>query len=272
MAKRNRSVTKRVREKRRKEGRGVGTGKDYKPELRIQDVSSIGLATRVRGWKTGRVHHFLSLLELMVFYLFDWPLRVEDIREQFPLDLDETKAIANELGVRHPRDPKTKELVVMTTDFVVTVRNGVNEVVYSYTVKYAKQLPSRRVMEKFEIERIYWSRRNVSWRIITERDINRDVVANVQWIHSHRDLNSLAPITLTTVTEIEKYLAPRLFSQTSPLRILTDESDRAFSLRPGTSLSVVRHLIANRRIEVDMKTPIQPERILRLVAKPRVLK
>lgn len=271
MAKRNRSVTKKVREKRNKEGRGLGTGKDYKPELRIQDVSSIGLATRVRGWKTGRVHHFLSLLELMVFYLFDWPLKVVDIREQFRLDLDETKAIANELGIRHPRDPKTKELVVMTTDFVVTVRNGVNEVVYAYTVKYAKQLPSRRVMEKFEIERVYWSRRNISWRIITELDINREVVANVQWIHSHRDLNSLAPVNAATVTKIEGYLAPRLFSQISPLRFLTDESDRAFSLTPGTTLSVVRHLIANRRLEVDMKTPIQPETILRLVAKPLIL-
>ena len=159
----------------------------------------------------------------------------------------------------------------MTTDFVVTVRNGIHEVVYAFTVKYAKQLSSRRVMEKFEIERVYWSRRNVSWRIITERDINRDVVANIQWIHSHRELTSLAPINATKVTEIEKYLAPRLLSQTSPLRFLTDESDRAFSLAPGTSLSVVRHLIANRRLEVDMKTPIQPERILRLVLKPLIL-
>lgn len=185
----------------------------------------------------------------MVFYLFDWPRTVADIREQFPLDLDETKAVADELGIRHPRDPKTRELVVMTTDFVVTVRKGIHEVEHAYTVKYAKQLSSQRVMEKFEIERVYWSRRNVSWRIITELDINREVVANVQWIHSHRDLTSLAPVNAATVTEIEKYLAPRLFSQTSPLRFLTDESDRAFSLTPGTSLSVVRHLLrkpANR--------------------------
>ena len=151
----------------------------------------------------------------------------------FPLTRTETKAIADELGIRHPQDPKTKELVVMTTDFVVTVRDGIHEVVHAYTVKYAKQLASRRVMEKFKIERVYWSRRNVSWRIITERDINRDVVANVQWIHSQRDLNSLAPINAATVTEIEEFLAPHLFSQTSPLRFLTDESDRAFSLTPG---------------------------------------
>jgi hypothetical protein len=271
MAKRNRSITKRVREKRRKEGRGLGTGKDYKPELRIQDVSSIGLATRIRGWTTGRIHHLMSKLELMVFYTFDFPEAVIDIREQFPLDLEETQAIAEELGIRPPRDPKTKELVVMTTDFVITVRNGIHEVMYAYTVKYAKKLKSRRVMEKFEIERVYWGRRNISWTIITELDINRDLVANIEWIHSHRDLKSLAPISAATVADIEGYLAPRLFSQTSPLRFLTDESDRALSLAPGSSLSVVRHLIANRRFEVDMKTLIRPETILPLAATPRIL-
>jgi hypothetical protein len=271
MAKRNRSITQRVREKRRKEGRGLGTGKDYKPELRIQDVSSIGLATRVRGWTTDRTHHLLSKLELMVFFTLDWPTTVTDIREQFPLDLEETQAIADQLGIRHPRDPKTKELVVMTTDFVVTVGSGIHEVMHAYTVKYAKQLKSRRVMEKFEIERVYWSRRNVSWSIVTELDIAGAFVANVVWVHFHRDLRSLAPVSAPTVKNIEAYLAPHLFSQLSPLRLLTDESDRAFLLAPGTSLSVIRHLIANRRLEVDMKTPIQPEAILRLTAKPLIM-
>jgi hypothetical protein len=141
----------------------------------------------------------------------------------------------------------------------------------AYTVKYAKELTSRRVMEKFEIERLYWSRRNVSWSIITELDIDGELVANVQWIHFHRDLNSIAPLSAVTVKDIECYLAPRLFSQQFPLRFLTDESDLAFSVKPGTSLSVVRHLIANRRLEIDMKTLIQPETILRLAAKPRIL-
>jgi len=271
MAKRNRSVTKKVREKRKKEGRGVGAGKNYKPELRIQDVSSIGLATRDLGWKTGRIHHLMSQLEWMVFYMFEWSLKIVDIREQFPLDLEETKAIADELGIRHPRHPKTKELIVMTTDFVVTVRNGIHEVMDANTVKYSKQLASRRVMQKFEIERVYWSRRNISWGIVTELDINRHIVANVQWIHSYRDLNSLAPVSDATVRKIEDFLAPRLFSQTSSLRTMTDESDGVFSLRPGTSLAVVRHLIANRRLEVDMNTPIQPETIVPLAVKPVIL-
>lgn len=45
-------------------GRGKSTGASYLPWLRVQDVPSKGLSTRVEGWKTGRIHHFLSCLEL----------------------------------------------------------------------------------------------------------------------------------------------------------------------------------------------------------------
>src|SRR5206468_1653173 len=123
-----------------KEGRGTGTGKDYKPELTIQDVSSIGLASRILGWTTGRIHHLMSTLERKAFYQFDFPETVIDIREQFPLDIEETQAIAAELGIAHPIDLKTRELVPMTTDILITIQNGIHEVVYAYTVKYAKDL------------------------------------------------------------------------------------------------------------------------------------
>src|SRR2546421_516401 len=62
MAKRNRSSNQRVIDQRLKEGRGKGRGKEYQPFLFIQDVASLGLATRAKGWVTGRIHHFLSKL------------------------------------------------------------------------------------------------------------------------------------------------------------------------------------------------------------------
>ena len=266
MAKRNRSITERVKAKRCKEGRGTGTGKDYKPELTIQDVSSIGLASRILGWTTGRIHHLMSTLERKVFYRFDFPEAVVDIREQFPLDIEETQAIAAALGIAHPIDLKTREVVPMTTDFLVTVQNGIQEVVYAYTVKYAKDLSKRRVMQKFEIERVYWKRRDTPWGIITELDIDHILVQNVEWFHFYRQLRSLAPLSEATVRKIEAFLVPRLKLQQTPLRKLTDESDQELSLKPGTSLLVVRHLIASRQINVNMKVPIEPENILCLAS------
>src|SRR6266849_4151842 len=72
MAKRKRKLDETVIDRRIKEGRGQGRGKDYKPWLTVQDVPSIGLATRILGWTTGRVHHLFSLLELKDFYTKDW--------------------------------------------------------------------------------------------------------------------------------------------------------------------------------------------------------
>lgn len=66
-------------------GRGKGTGASYLPWLRVQDVPSQGLSTRIEGWKTGRIHHFLSELELMYYLAVVWSILVMDIREQYPL-------------------------------------------------------------------------------------------------------------------------------------------------------------------------------------------
>ncbi len=271
MAKRNRSITAKVKDKRRKEGRGLGRGAAYKPGLRIQDVSSIGLATRDKGWKTGRPHHFLSKLEWMYFYVLGWSLIVTDILEQFPLDIEETLAIAKSLGIAHPKDPKTKEPIVVTTDFVVVVGNRTNEIRYARTIKYINKLSSIRVMEKLEIERIYWTYRNVDWGIVTELDIDLILAENVERIHFHRSAMSLAPIKKNLIRNIESYLAPRMLAESLPLRQLTDECDSTLSLKPGSSMAVVRHLIANRRFEVNMDIPIQPEGYVPLIKKPTIL-
>ncbi len=99
-----------------KEGRGEGRGAGYKPWLTIQDVPANSRCHRVRGLKTGRMHHLLSDIECRLFLMLDWADAVEDIREQFSLDRAVTRRIAEEMGVRHPADVVTKVPLVMTTD------------------------------------------------------------------------------------------------------------------------------------------------------------
>lgn len=83
--------------------------------MHIQDIASTGLASRIKGWKTGRVHHLLSKLETEYFYVLEWSNIVSDIREQYPLlPITETLEIAEQLGILHPTDPRTKESIVMT--------------------------------------------------------------------------------------------------------------------------------------------------------------
>jgi len=103
-----------------KEGRGSGIGADYNPWLNIQDVSSLGRSTRLKGIKTKRQHEFLSDLERNYFYLTEYSDFAVDIREQFPLlPLEETIVIADELGLKHTTDPKTNEPVVLSQNRVL---------------------------------------------------------------------------------------------------------------------------------------------------------
>ena len=156
MAKRKRRTTEVSIDRRIREGRGTGRLRSYSPWLHIQDVPSRGLVTRIKGWKSGRVHHLLSLLELRCLYVLDWDLEVIDVREQYPLlPREETLAIAADCGIKHPKDPRSKCPIVMTTDFVATkLINGV-PVDHPLSVKYIEDLESARTREKLEVERVY---------------------------------------------------------------------------------------------------------------------
>lgn len=272
MAKRRRENGRRAQQRRSKEGRGVGTGADYVPYLLIHDVPSIGLASRVWGWKARRVHHLLSRLELKFFYTLEWRQDVLDIREQFPLDLNETLAIADRLGVRHPRDPKTKDYAVMTSDFVITVRKGFGSEEHISAVKYEEDREKARVKEKLEIERVYWEEvRGLDWNVVTEKNVDVTLAANVEWVHGHREVERLIPLTPEDVARVEAILTPRVAQGRFRLRDLTNECDEQLRLEPGSSLDIVRHLLANRRWEVDMRTRIMPPLPLTLTVEPILL-
>lgn len=267
MAKRRRGKGERSIRRSIRDGRGKGRGADYNPWLRIQDVPSRGLVTRIKGWKTGRVHHLLSLLELWYFYVLEWSQKVTDIREQYPLlPLEETLETARRLGVRHPTDPVTQQPIVMTTDFLVTVRRGGSEVDEARTVKCERDLLSKRVLEKLEIERRYWEARGVDWRIVTEKQIPVVLAKNVQWFHQYRDREDFSTVSAVEAEQIISVLTQSVTAGGRlPLRAVTLRTDDRLGLEPGTSLSLARHLMACRRWRVSMGTPINPcERLILL--------
>jgi hypothetical protein len=265
MAKRKRSTNETTNENRLKVGRGQGRGASYSPWLHIQDVPSQGLSSRIKGWKTGRIHQLLSELETSYFYVLDWSAIVLDIREQFPLlPLEETQEIAEQCGITHPSDPRTKEPVVMTTDFLVTVRQKTKTVEQARTIKCVKDLQSQRTLEKLEIERCYWKRRDVDWGIVTERDIPHTVAENIKWLHPSLYTTDLA-VTPTDVSRISEVMTPMLLQFQGTLASIATICDERLGLLPGSSLSAARHLLANRCWRVDMHQPIHPNQKLRLL-------
>ena len=89
-----------------KEGRGTGTGADYKPWIQAREIGSVGTESVFNDWKHGRPIQCLSQGEMKTYHALRWRDDVLDIREQFPLDLKLTLAIAHRLGLPHPHDAK----------------------------------------------------------------------------------------------------------------------------------------------------------------------
>lgn len=164
-----------------RQGRGTGTGVNYKPWIKIREVNSIGTASSVMDYKTGRPIELLSQGEVYCYYILRWDDTVEDIREQFPLELDRTLEIADKLGYRHPKDRRTR----MTTDLLVTRTNGTLE---AYSIKTDRSvLENERMREKLFLEKLYWESQGIPFHICMKEDVNLIYVQNIMDVVSCYD-------------------------------------------------------------------------------------
>lgn len=240
-----------------KEGRGQGIGAEYKPWIRIQDVPSLGRATRLKGIKTKRQHEFLSDMEKNYFYFLEYSDSVIDIREQYPLlPIDETISIAKELGIRHPKNPKTGEYVVMSTDFLLTIsnKNKVQEV--ARTIKSTEDLIKRRTIEKFEIERVYWKKKDIDWGIVTEKEIDKIIAQNIGYIHSYYDITQIDSFKNIEKMELEDLIfeyIKRIVDTDKTIRNISTNFDKEMSLAKGSGIVIFKYLLARKIIDINLK-------------------
>lgn len=252
MSKRCRVWNQNSYEKRIKQGRGSGECGTYSPWITVQNFSSRGSVSRLRGWKTNRVHHFMSNNELLYFYLLEWSDEVIDIREQYPLlDVFATIEIAKSAGIMHPYDRKSGFPYVLTTDFLITTKNGLK----ARTIKESHELDNSRVLEKLEIERRYWNERNVDWRVVTEREINRTKAKNVEWLHTAKMLSGLPYDDVLMQSIVSEII--RVYRETQrPILGICDHIDQIFATHPGTGLAVFKYLVANKHVSLDINKPL----------------
>ncbi|KXX94531.1 transposase [Bacillus cereus] len=251
-----------------KEGRGTGTGTDYRPWLKIQDVSSLGRSTRLKGIKTSRQHEFLSDLERNYFYLTEFSDVITDIREQFPLlPQEETLLIADELGIKHPRNPKNGEPIVMTTDFLLTINKGQGIHEVARTIKMKDELLKENVLEKFEIEREYWKRKGIDWGIVTEEEINKIIARNISYIHDYYDICSydvFQELNAKNIEDLVMSLLSRLLDSSASIRTITNEFDIDTHLPIGSGVTLFYHLLARKIIVIDLQKPLDLEQSIEI--------
>ena len=255
------SIAKRI-----KQGRGMGTGSEYKPWLTVHDFPSNSRVHRIWDPRLNRMRDLLSDLEEKVYYFYWWSSKITQIREQFPLlPQEETISIAQEFGLEHPRDPKTKYPTVMTTDFFLDCESLTGKVHYARTVKPASQLKNPNVIGKFEIERIYWEHRGINWKIVTEADIPFNTTFNVKWIYPCYSETGVGKIDYGLIEEARLRMLKGSSGDHFPFRALVRECDKYFNFVPTTSINIVRHLIARRVWRFDMSQRIWRAKVLKFL-------
>jgi len=111
------------------------------------------------------------------------------------------------------------------------------------TLKYADALTSMRTLEKFEIERLYYS---ASHRLGIVKSETSHVLAKM-WSSSPAAGEFLCALTEVEVRRVGRTLKRR-FSKEQPYVISPHGVTTLFGFTDGTSLRVVRHMVANRQL------------------------
>lgn len=259
-------------ENRLKNGRGQGRGKDYVPFIQASDnrVASEGWLTRSLGWKTKRIHHTLSRHEYHYLLVQEWADRVIDIREQFPLDYEMTKRIADKLGIRHPH--LNGQDVVMTSDFNLFVMDKTGgEAERVRTIKPVNKL-TKRTLELFEIERRYYLELGIPWSVVFDKGKPTNLIKNIDWLYDAKELGTREGIDHELITLISEELFTRLKGYGTNETISKNclKCDASLGQAPGSSLYIVKHMLANKYWETDMNVLIRENRPLKLTMKKQV--
>jgi hypothetical protein len=232
-----------------KEGRGRGSGKDYKPWFTVRDVPSEGRSHRIFGHITHRTHHLLSDLELASFLLLQWSNSTTDIREQFPLDISVTKHLCEAAGIKHPEHCGVPQF--MSSDFLVNTSDPNNRI-FAIQVKASSALEDPRTIEKLEIERRYWLEKEIPWYLVTEKEIPIDVFRNLDWLYSLQARD----FTLEEEARFFDFISTQLERKASLTIIdLCKQLDSVYHLELGESLYQIRALLARRYFNFDITIP-----------------
>lgn len=233
-------------QKRLAEGRGKGEYGSYKPWLDVRDVSSSkSRSNRALGWKTGRAHQLLSDNEYKYFLYLEWADNVLDIREQFPLDREDTVRIAKETGIKHPFMHETYQ--ILSTDFLILLEDGR---FIARTFKEAKDLENKRNLEKFSIEQLYWQEKDIDWGIVTNNELDDVFIRNAALLHSFRNI----PENINSSVAMRRIIG-QIGNKDSLISEILEETDMTLGLVAGTSLSIYKNAVASKIILIDMFKP-----------------
>lgn len=225
--------------------RGIGSGRQYEPFIKVHEISSKGESYRILGLHSSRPYHLLSRLELSAFLVFDRYQHTFDIKEQCPLPIADTLSICERLGVRHPQ--VSGKLKVVTTDLVVELRKQPG---LAIAVKYADELDNARVVEKLQIEKVYWEKQGYQWKLFTDKEVTPAIKENLEWLHAAQQ--NLDDLYAELSTEDIRLVYQRFNGVNRRLSTTCAALDDEYSCEPGFHLGVIRKAVAANLVDAPL--------------------
>lgn len=242
-------------------GFGQGEGDGYSPWAKVRDVPSLGRSTRVAALRHKRIHHLYSDGETSHFLQADFAKGVTEIREQFALlPREETVEIAEALGYRHPTYPGTRVPIVMTSDLFV-IRDHLQGGPFVLSVKREEALRPdakglKRALEKLQVEKRYWDRRSVPWRLVTQLHFDAVQIRNLALLRPAGKLWRSADGQARAAHIAELFTSNKW--QNRPLRTLLGATEWG-SQQTFDSLG---HAVWRRWLHLDLSYPLTMDRPL----------
>jgi hypothetical protein len=219
----------------------------YVQGVTVQSFSSLGQMWRILSRTTGRVHHLMSSLEYKIFIMLDLNPNIVDIETQFQHNIDNSLALAVQLGINHPPQNST-EKYSLTTDFIVTYQHEYETKLGIYA-KYADDLDFYRTIEKLQLERCSLALLNLPLRIVTDAEIDTFLTRSLEWLMQAKLKNLNTEITSEYVLQFYEGLQQEL-NQT--LVSYLTQLDKERCAEPGFHLFRFKCLVQLGYLQFDV--------------------
>lgn len=188
-----------------KAGRGCGRYEKYRPWITVQDVPSHANKIRAASLRQQRLIHCLSGGEYLTFLQLDFDDRIVEIREQFPLDPNVTLKLCEEYSFRHAGSNFGRNGIVMTTDFLITIKLEDGYAFKALQIKDSQSALTARTQEKLIIEREYWQRQGIKYALRLSSDYNQILCDNLKILAPLRNTR-IQPLLLQEAASLGKKL------------------------------------------------------------------
>jgi hypothetical protein len=231
-------------------GQGAEAGAVHVPHLTIRSFSSRGFASAVANPDGSRAEHVMSRLEKGYLLLKRRDPDVVERREQVPLHpVEETDEIARAMGIRPLRTPK-RQPYVLTTDFVLGYRDGRREA--NFVRPVARLARSKRAFDKMMVERVYWARRGVDFRIVTDADVPGVIISNLEMLQDNQFPPSGFKVPKSQVVGLLALRTALDGRYGIPLCFVCRDLDVREGMPVGTHVALLKHFVFRRMLTINL--------------------